>query len=108
MRHGYLDEYAPDDVFREGGQRFFVLLDFLKEIAIVHVLHHDTKVVGFNERLLEADDMLCFHRGEDAHLCQCVLLLFFAEVGHFDLLEGILLPVRQPLDDVDAGIGAFP
>lgn len=102
-----MDKDAPDGVFWKAGSSLFVLFDLLEEVSVVHILHHDAKVVGFNESFLEGNDVLVLHGSEDAHLRQCILLLFVGEGLHLHLLQCILLSVSESLRYVYARVGSF-
>lgn len=44
---------------------------------------------------------------ENAHFVQSVLGLLVGEMGQFDFFESVCLGVRETLDFVDCGVGAF-
>lgn len=46
--------------------------------------------------------------GQDAYLIDCVVDFPVGEVDEFDFFEGIYGLVDEPLDFVDAGVGALP
>lgn len=65
-----------------------VPLDPVQHIALLSVLHHQAQClrVYVDKRLLVLHDVHVFDRGEEPDLVQCVLLVFFIEVGYLDFL----------------------
>ena len=60
-----------------------------------------TLALFVNECLFVLDDIWVSDRGEDPDLVDGVFDFLLAEVVEFDLLEGVELPVLEPLDFED-------
>lgn len=82
-----LHEVGPALLFGDGGAGLLTLFNFVEEVAPVSVLHDDAEGGGgvLEKGFLVADDVLLLDGGEDAHLVEGVLLLFFGKFSHFDL-----------------------
>ena len=60
--------------------------------------------VRFDEGLLVADHVGTSDRGQNSNFVECVFLLFFGEIVHFDFFEGVGLRVDCALHFVNAGV----
>ena len=63
--------------------------------------------IAFDEGVLVSDNVGAFDWGEDSDFVECILLLFFGEIGHFDFFEGVDLGVEDSLYFVDTGVSSF-
>ena len=62
---------------------------------------------ALQEGLLIADDVFVADGGQDAYLVECILGFLVGKVAEFDFLEGVGVPISEPFDFVDGGIGAL-
>jgi hypothetical protein len=105
-----LDEHVPNLLLLDVGLSLLVVDDLLVQIAIVCELHHEAECATalVYKCLFITDNIRFVDRSQNAHLVEGVFALLLREFGHRDLLQRVYVLVGDPLDFVDAGVGAVP
>ena len=105
-----LNEYVPNFLLLDVGFSFLVAADLLEHVSVVCVLHHQAQAGRrlINERLLEPNHVRLVNTGQDSHFIQSILFLFFGQLEHFDLLQGVDVVIVKSFDFVNRTVGPIP
>ena len=92
-----LNENVPNFLLFDICFSLLVATDFLEDIAVVRILHHEAeRGRGFvNKCLLESNYVWMINRSEDTDLVEGILFLFVSQIEHLDFFESVLLLVVE-------------